>query len=210
MWLELVVIVVMVVVMAVAMAVRWQPVVGGGDESVSPPTIYTVGHSTQSMNAFIDELKSHGIKVLVDVRSLPGSNKFPQFDSESMSRVLRSAGVKYIWMKELGGLRRPDKSDTNNGWRNRSFRGFADYMQTPEFASALVRLEDVARASPTAIMCAEVLPWRCHRSLIGDALVTRGWNVMDIFSAGVVKPHRVTGFMRIVKTAVTYPLVKPH
>ena len=168
-------------------------------------TVFTVGHSTRTFQEFLALLKAHGIKRLVDIRSIPRSRHTPQFNRETLAERLRSAGLNYLHLKKLGGRRHAKKDSGNLGWHNASFRGFADYMQTPEFGEGLQRLLVLAKQKPTAIMCAEAVPWRCHRSLVGDALVARGIEVEDIFSATVVKPHKLTPFARVRGTTVTYP-----
>ncbi|HZS72026.1 MAG TPA: DUF488 domain-containing protein [Candidatus Acidoferrum sp.] len=171
-------------------------------------TIFTVGHSTRTLPDFIHLLKAHGVKRLVDIRSIPRSRHTPQFNREVLAARLRSAGLSYVYLKRLGGRRHARKGSVNLGWRNASFRGFADYMQTPEFAAGLRRLANLAESKPTAILCAEAVPWRCHRSLIGDALLIRGFRVLDIFSRSVAKPHQLTAFARVRGSSLTYP--SPH
>ncbi len=136
-------------------------------------TVSTVGHSTHPIDEFIGILQAHGIRRLVDVRTIPRSRRNPQFNRENLPGSLQSAGIEYHHMPGLGGLRHPRKDSMNTGWRNASFRGYADYMQTPEFGENLDRLIDLASDTATAIMCAEAVPWRCHRSLISDALAAR-------------------------------------
>lgn len=171
----------------------------------SSPTIWTIGHSTRALDELIAALKAHGVETLIDVRTIPRSRRVPHFNAESLADELPKAGIEYAGMKSLGGLRHPSKDSINTAWRNDSFRGYADYMQTPEFEAALNELIDRAARTPTAIMCAEAVPWRCHRSLIADALTSRGWNVLNIFDAGHVEPHRLTKFARITDGRVTYP-----
>jgi uncharacterized protein (DUF488 family) len=169
-------------------------------------TISTVGHSTHPIEEFIHILQAYGIRSLVDVRTIPRSRRNPQFNRESLSASLQTAGIEYRHLPGLGGLRHPRKDSTNIGWRNASFRGYADYMQTPEFAENLVHLMELAASAPTAIMCAEAVPWRCHRSLIADALVARGVPVMEILSAAKSQPHATTPFAKVDGEQVTYPL----
>ena len=168
-------------------------------------TIFTIGHSTRSIEEFIDLLRSHGITQLVDIRTVPKSLKNPQYQQTVLRESLPSAGIDYTYLKELGGLRPKAKQSTNTAWRNQSFRNYADYMQTEEFTAGVVRLMELAKKSPTAIMCAEAVPWRCHRSLVGDALVVREVSVQDIMSATSVKPHTLTSFAVTNGTTVTYP-----
>ena len=167
--------------------------------------ILTVGHSTRSLEEFVRLLRAHGIRRLVDVRSIPRSRHNPQFNRESLGRFLRNRRIGYRHMKSLGGLRRPRRDSPNMGWRNDSFRGFADYMQTPEFEAAIEKLIAFAAQRPTAIMCAESLPWRCHRSLIADALTARGLAVRHIFSVTNAKPHALTPMAKVRGRRITYP-----
>ena len=173
------------------------------------PTVYTLGHSTHSLDDFIALLRAYGIARLVDVRTIPRSRHNPQFNLDTLSRSLRNRRIGYRHMKDLGGLRHPRTDSPNAGWLNDSFRGFADYMQTPEFAAALDKLIALAQQKPTAIMCAEAVPWRCHRSLIGDALVIRGVEVRDIFSAKSMKLHLLSAMARVQGTSITYPAPEP-
>lgn len=168
-------------------------------------TLHTVGHSTHPIEEFIHILQAHGIRRLVDVRTIPKSRRNPQFEREAVARSLASAGIDYTHLPGLGGLRHPRKDSVNDGWRNASFRGYADYMQTPEFAQNLERLLAVAAGAPTAVMCAEAVPWRCHRSLIADALTVRGIQVLEILSAAKSQPHSLTPFARVQGQQITYP-----
>ncbi len=154
-------------------------------------------------------LRAHGVETLVDVRTVPRSGHNPQFNSDALPAALAAAGIEYLHMPALGGLRRPRKDSPNLAWRNESFRGYADYMQTPEFAAALDRLVELSRARRAAIMCAEAVPWRCHRSLIADALAARGIAVEHIMSEAAAKPHTVTSFARIEDGRVSYPPEQP-
>lgn len=167
--------------------------------------IYTVGHSTRSFDEFVELLRAYGIERLVDVRTIPRSRHNPQFNRDTLGKSLRNRRISYRHLKELGGLRHAGADSPNTGWRNASFRGFADYMQTPEFAAAVARLVALAREKTTAIMCAETLPWRCHRSLIGDALLVRGVEVVDIMTLKSAKPHALTSMARVRGLQVTYP-----
>ncbi|MGH9485974.1 MAG: DUF488 family protein [Terriglobales bacterium] len=168
-------------------------------------SIYTVGHSTRSSEEFLHLLSAQGVGQVVDVRTVPKSRHNPQFAQPELAAALAAAGLGYQRIERLGGLRRARQDSLNTGWRNLSFRGFADYMQTAEFAHGLEELEALARALPTAIMCAEAVPWRCHRSLIGDALEERGWKVWDIISEKPPAPHRTTPFLRVVEGKMLYP-----
>ena len=170
-----------------------------------PLTVYTVGHSTLSLDEFVELLRSYGIERLVDVRTIPRSRHNPQFNRDTLGKFLRNRNIGYRHLKELGGLRHARADSLNTGWHNASFRGFADYMQTPEFAAAVAKLVELAKEKATAIMCAEAVPWRCHRSLIGDALIVRGLNVMDIYTPKSSKPHAITTMAKIHGTRVTYP-----
>jgi uncharacterized protein (DUF488 family) len=168
-------------------------------------TVSTIGHSTHPIEEFIRMLKAHGIRQLVDVRTIPKSRHNPQFNRESLPASLQSAAIGYRHMPGLGGLRHPRKDSVNTGWRNASFRGYADYMQTPEFGENLDHLIQIASEAPTAIMCAEAVPWRCHRSLIADALVVRGLPVLEIMNVTTSQPHALTPFAKVEGTQLTYP-----
>lgn len=169
-------------------------------------TLYTIGHSTHTIEEFIALLKEHGIEHLVDVRSIPKSRHVPQFNSDIFGPALAKAGIAYAHLKALGGRRHSRKGSINTGWRNASFRGYADYMATPEFAEGLDELMRIASARRrTAIMCAEAVPWRCHRSMIGDALLVRGWKVLDIVSAKAPVEHKITPFLQLADGQITYP-----
>jgi uncharacterized protein (DUF488 family) len=167
--------------------------------------VHTVGHSTHPIEEFIELLQAHSIAQLIDVRKIPRSRRNPQFNSEALAVSLSSEGIVYKHMPELGGLRHARRDSINTAWRNASFRGYADYMQTPEFQNALQTMVDLAAGTPTAIMCAESVPWKCHRSLIGDALLARGIHVLDIMSTAKAQPHALTPFARVNGTEVTYP-----
>jgi uncharacterized protein (DUF488 family) len=169
----------------------------------------TVGHSTRSIEEFIRLLQLHGVTTLVDIRTVPRSRHNPQFNSDALPQSLAGAGIRYIHMPALGGLRHARPDSINTGWRNASFRGYADYMQTPAFAAALDELTALGRTVPTAIMCAESVPWRCHRSLVADALAARGIPVEHIMSETSRKPHTLTRFARIEGARVTYPPEQP-
>src|SRR3954451_25448179 len=169
------------------------------------PIIWTIGHSTRSVESLIEMLKTHGVKRLIDVRTVPRSRYNPQYNREALDSQLRDSGIGYEHRKALGGLRRPRKDSPNMAWRNESFRGYADYMQTPEFASSLDTLVQVAARKPVVIMCAEAVPWRSHRSLISDVLTARGCRVEHIMSAAKPEAHSMTSFGRVEGTSVTYP-----
>ena len=170
------------------------------------PVIFTVGHSTRSFDELVEILRAHGIERLVDVRTIPRSRTNPQFNRETLSKALRNRRLSYRHMKSLGGLRKARSDSINTGWHNASFRGFADYMLTPSFGAALERLLKLAEQKPTAIMCAEAVPWRCHRSLIADALTARGYEVRDIMSVTSSKLHILMPMARVYGQQVTYPL----
>lgn len=167
--------------------------------------LYTIGHSTRDMEEFLDILKAYDIEVLVDVRTLPGSRKFPQYDKENLELVLPKNGIEYVYMKKLGGLRHTTKASVNKAWRNKSFRAYADYMQTEEFKEALKELISYTKNKNCVIMCAEAVPWRCHRSLIGDAMLVRNYTVHDIFSTKKAQKHTLTSFAQVNGTSITYP-----
>lgn len=169
--------------------------------------IYTIGHSTHPWNEFIDILKSFHILTLIDVRTIPKSKFNPQFTKEHLSSMLPQSKISYQHIPGLGGLRHAHKDSINKAWRNTSFRGYADYMQTSEFQEALQGLLKVAQESLTAIMCAEAVPWRCHRSLIADALVVRKIEVKDIFSKTKAENHKLNPMAKVHKGVVYYPLV---
>jgi uncharacterized protein (DUF488 family) len=168
-------------------------------------TLYTVGHSTRTMAEFESLMLGNGIRSLVDIRTIPKSRRNPQYSQEALAASLSSAGLSYLHMPALGGLRKPTGGDENSGWRNASFRGFADYMQTPLFSEALERLLSIATASATVIMCAEAVPWRCHRSLVSDPASVRGVRVLHIIGLSKPRPHTMTKFARVDGAKVTYP-----
>jgi uncharacterized protein (DUF488 family) len=168
-------------------------------------TIFTVGHSTLAIDRFIAVLDAYGIERLADVRTVPRSRRNPQFNAEALRESLRAAGIEYVPLPSLGGLRKPRADSANAGWRNESFRGYADYMQTPEFEGGLQRLIDLAGERRTAIMCAEAVPWRCHRSLVADALAVRGTPVVEILNATSHREHALTPFARVRGTTIYYP-----
>jgi uncharacterized protein (DUF488 family) len=169
------------------------------------PVIFTVGHSTRSIAELVAMLRGHGVERLVDVRTIPRSRYNPQFNRETLSKALRNRRINYRHMKTLGGLRHARPDSINTGWRNASFRGYADYMQTASFEEALEKLIQLAEQKPTAIMCAEAVPWRCHRSLIADALTARGYEVRDIMSVASAKRHDLMPMAKVHGRQVTYP-----
>jgi uncharacterized protein (DUF488 family) len=174
-------------------------------ETPQPLTVFTIGHSTRPIDEFVGLLRTHGIQQLVDIRTIPKSRRNPQFNADSLAASLAAAEIAYLHMKDLGGLRHPRRDSINLGWHNVGFRGFADYMQTPEFAQALDHAIRLTERAPTALMCAEAVPWRCHRSLVADALVVRGIHVLEIVSAAPPKEHVLTPFAHVRGTRVTYP-----
>lgn len=169
------------------------------------PVVFTIGHSTRSLRDFISLLESHGVERVVDVRTVPRSRHNPQFNSETLPEALRAAGIGYEHAAALGGFRRASPDSLNAGWRNASFRGYADYMQTAAFAASLGGVIEQAQSERLVLMCAEAVPWRCHRSLIADALVARDIRVEEIISATRTQAHAMTSFARIEGAAVTYP-----
>jgi uncharacterized protein (DUF488 family) len=169
------------------------------------PIIFTVGHSTHPIDEFIELLRAHRIQTVVDVRTIPKSRHNPQFNGDDLKVSLGKARIRYRHLKKLGGLRHTTKDSINLGWRNTSFRGFADYMASNEFEEGLQALIKIADSKTTAIMCAEAVPWRCHRSLIADALIKKGWLVRDIMSRTNAPKHRLTPFLKMKKGRLTYP-----
>ena len=167
---------------------------------------YSIGHSTRTFDELVAALRSFGIRTLVDIRTVPRSRHTPQFNREALARRLPRRGVRYVHLPALGGLRKPRADSTNTAWRNTGFRGFADYMQTPEFAAALDGLRTLAgEAGPVAFMCAEAVPWRCHRSLVADALTAQGDAVYDIMGPNRASLHTLTPWAHVDGHRVTYP-----
>lgn len=167
--------------------------------------VYTVGHSTRTIEEFVELLEAYKIKTLIDVRKIAKSRHNPQFGEDKLSESLEQHGIMYKRMEGLGGLRHTTDASVNKAWKNLSFRGYADYMQTPEFAKSVEELLGIAGENQTVIMCAEAVPWRCHRSLVGDALVLRDIRVEDIMSEKVSRPHRLTSFAKVNGKTITYP-----
>lgn len=172
--------------------------------------IHTIGHSTRPFDEFVAVLRAYDIEVVADVRTVPKSRRNPQFHIDSLSQALPAAGIDYVHLKALGGLRHTRPDSPNGGWRNESFRGYADYLQTPEFAAGLDELLGLAEERRTVIMCAEAVPWRCHRSLIGDALLVRGHEVVDIYDERTAKPETLTSFAVVDGLRITYPALPEH
>lgn len=167
--------------------------------------IFTVGHSTLPIERFVGLLQTYGIERLADIRTVPRSRHNPQFNAEPLADALRAENIECVPLASLGGLRHPRKDSLNTGWRNESFRGYADYMQTDAFQSGFDALIQMSRQKRVAIMCAEAVPWRCHRSLVADALIVRGIPVIDILSDTSQQVHKLTPFARVVGTTITYP-----
>lgn len=169
------------------------------------PRIFTVGHSNQSIEDFFSILQSKKLKLLVDVRLIPKSRHNPQFTQSKLKKKLAQSGIEYIHLPGLGGRRWPVKNTVNFGWRNSSFRGYADYMQTADFRKNLSRLISLSKRKRLVIMCAEAVPWRCHRSLIADALLVKNQAVEDLFNARYSRPHKLTSFAVVTRGRITYP-----
>jgi uncharacterized protein (DUF488 family) len=167
-------------------------------------TIFTIGHSTRPIEAFLGLLAGNAVQRLLDIRKIPQSRHNPQFGRESLAESLRSAGIRYTHLPGLGGLRRPRPDSINSGWRNSGFRGFADYMQTPAFETALAECIELATAERVVLMCAESVPWRCHRSLVADALVVRGVDVHEITSKTTARRHVLTPWAHVEGTHIVY------
>ena len=170
-----------------------------------PNVVYTIGHSTRSADEFVALLKSHGVTLLADVRTVRRSRHNPQFNGDALAAALEAHGVRYVPFPGLGGFRKTTPDSPNAGWRNLSFRGYADYMQSPAFVEHLDALIALAAEAIVAIMCAEAVPWRCHRSLIADALLVRGFDVREIVSETKASPHKLTPFAKVDGTTIRYP-----
>ncbi len=170
-----------------------------------PVTVYTVGHSNRTLEALLGILRAHGIECLADVRTVPRSRHNPQFNAEALEKTLPESGIAYVRLPRLGGLRKPRADSRNLAWRNDSFRGYADYMETPEFEKGMAELLALARDRRTAIMCAEAVYFRCHRSLISDALLCGGVAIIHLFDARRAAEHRLTPFAKIEAGRPTYP-----
>lgn len=155
-------------------------------------------------------LRAHEIAAVADVRSIPKSRRLPHFNADALAESFPAAEIAYIPFKQLGGRRHTSKNSINLGWRNESFRGYADFMQTAVFEKGLDELMNLARQQPTTTMCAEAVPWRCHRSLISDALIVRGWTVLDVMTATKLSPHKLTDFARVDGLKITYPAIEPQ
>lgn len=175
------------------------------DASETSPVMLTIGHSTRTLEAFLSLLQAHRVTQVVDVRTVPRSRRNPQFNQETLPDALRAVGIGYVHMPGLGGLRHPCPNSPNTGWRNASFQGFADYMQTQEFEVHLEALLELAGQAQIVLMCAEAVPWRCHRSLIADALRVRGIQVEHILGQTRRQPHTLTPWAQVHGTRLTYP-----
>ncbi|MGE0670378.1 MAG: DUF488 family protein [Parachlamydiales bacterium] len=167
-------------------------------------TIYTIGHSNRPIEDFMKLLKAHQIETVIDIRSIPRSRHNPQFNQDKLKRSLKKEKIHYIHLEKLGGLRHPKKNSLNTGWENASFRGFADYMQTADFREGIKELIENAKVSRCALMCAEAVPWRCHRSLVADALTVKKWKVRHIQSRVTAKQHELTAFLKIKGRRLIY------
>ena len=172
---------------------------------MTPLVVFTIGHSTRAIEEFIRLLKAHGVQRVIDVRTIPRSRHNPQFDRDQLSPALHSARIHYRHMAGLGGLRHARRDSANTGWRNARFRGYADYMQTSAFEESLVRCIEVAMRERVVLMCAEAVPWRCHRSLIADALLVRGVDAREITSGIRARSHALTPWARVTGTQIAYP-----
>ncbi len=179
----------------------------GDGTSVGPecPLVLTIGHSNRPIEEFVSLLWSNAVARVLDVRTVPRSRHNPQFNRDVLPSTLESAGIGYVHLPALGGLRRAHPDSPNAGWRNLSFRGYADHMQSAEFEDCVERVVELARMERCVLMCAEAVPWRCHRSLVGDALLVRGVRVEDIVGPGARRPHRLTRFARVAGRRITYP-----
>jgi uncharacterized protein (DUF488 family) len=191
------------------------PAVPADRRSGEPPDdasrcrVLTVGHSTRSVEEFVGLLRAHGVTQLIDVRTVPRSRRNPQFNIDVLPAALAAANIAHAHAPGLGGFRRTTPDSPNAGWRNLSFRGYADYMQTDEFAQEIAGLMELAGTDRVALMCAEAVPWRCHRSLIADALTVHGVATCEIASATRLQPHRLTRFARVEGLRITYPPESP-
>ena len=175
------------------------------------PTLYTIGHSTRTIEEFLELLSSFNIKILADIRRLPGSRKYPQFDQDALKKSLEENGIEYVYIEYLGGRRPAKKGSKNTTWRNKSFQGYADYMETESFANAAAELAKFALEKPTAMMCSEAVWWRCHRSMVSDYFKAKGWEVLHIMALGKATEHPYTGPARVVGDQVLYTAEEdPH
>ncbi|QDP86103.1 DUF488 domain-containing protein [Chryseobacterium sp. SNU WT5] len=173
-------------------------------KSPEKPTLYTIGHSTRTIEEFLELLKSFDIKILADIRRLPGSRKYAQFDQDALKKSLEENGIEYIYIADLGGRRPAKKDSKNTTWRNKSFQGYADYMETESFANGAAELAKYALKNPTAMMCSEAVWWRCHRSMVSDYFKAKGWEVLHIMALGKTTEHAYTAPARVVGKQVLY------
>ena len=171
-----------------------------------PQRIFTIGHSNRQIDDFIALLRQNSVSCVIDIRTVPKSRHNPQFGQDLLAASLHEAGIDYHYLRGLGGLRKPRPDSINGAWRNLSFRGYADYMQTDEFATGVDTVLALGTAQPCALMCAEAVPWRCHRSLVADALLVRGVAVDDIIDSRQARPHKLTPFAQVQGRCITYPL----
>lgn len=172
--------------------------------SLKKSSIFTIGHSTRTIGEFLELLSSFDIKIVADIRRLPGSRKFPQFDQDALKESLKENGIQYVYMEDLGGRRKADPDSKNTTWRNKSFQGYADYMETESFANGAAELAKFALEKPTAMMCSEVVWWRCHRSMVSDYFKAQGWEVLHIMALGKATEHPYTAPARVVDGKVLY------
>ena len=172
--------------------------------SCAPPrTVHTIGHSTRTIEIFLALLKAHAIELLIDVRRWPMSRRHPQFNREALAASLKEDGIDYVWRGDLGGFRKPAPESLNTAWRVGAFRAYADFMLTAEFETIMKEMESLAMGRRIALLCAEALPWRCHRQLLADAFFVRGWSVRDIFDDGC-REHKLPPFALVDGTRITY------
>jgi uncharacterized protein (DUF488 family) len=178
-------------------------------QHIGPPIVFTIGHSNRPLEDFVNLLHENAIAHVLDVRTVPRSRHNPQYEQESLRQSLEDLGIAYTHHAALGGLRHRRRDSVNGAWRNKSFQGYADHMQTPEFDEGVQEVVELAWMERCALMCAEAVPWRCHRSLIADALLLRKIRVEDIINAGRRSPHKLTPWSRVEDEHITYPLVEP-
>jgi uncharacterized protein (DUF488 family) len=178
-------------------------------QHTGPQIVFTIGHSNRPLDEFIELLRQNSIAHVADVRTVPRSRHNPQYAQEALKHSLEDVGIAYSHHAALGGLRHRRRDSINTAWRNASFQGYADYMQTPEFEVGLQEIVDLAWTERCVLMCAEAVPWRCHRSLIADALLVRKIRVEDIINAGRRSPHKLTPWSVVENERVTYPAVTP-
>lgn len=173
-------------------------------KSTAKPTIFTIGHSTRTIEEFLDLLFSFDIKILADIRRLPGSRKYPQFDQDALKKSLEENGIEYVYIEDLGGRRKVSPDSKNTAWRNKSFQGYADYMETESFENGIKVLEKLALEKNTAMMCSEAVWWRCHRSMVSDYLKAKGWEVLHIMALGKATEHPYTSPASVLGDQVFY------